>query len=169
VALARPGNVRMKRVVLPFADASKLETHDDMDALVNVLEAVVPTSEGTGVELHLETDLDPERFAALLARLPSKMVFVNYDSGNSSSLGYKPQEEFASYGRRVGSVHIKDRVLGGKTVPLGTGDADFPALFESLKKVNYQRDFILQAARQEVGGEVELARHNRAFAERWLK
>lgn len=167
--LVRLGKLKMQRVVLPFVDASKLQTQDDMDALVKVLEAALPISEGTGVELHLETDLDPERFAALLERLPSKMVWANYDSGNSSSLGYKPREEFSAYGRRVGSVHIKDRVLGAKTVPLGTGDADFPALFESLKKVNYQRDFILQAARQEVGGEVELARHNRAFADRWLK
>ncbi len=58
------------------------------------------------------------------------MVKVNYDSGNSASLGYDPRDEFAAYGARVGSVHIKDRVKGGSTVPLGTGDTDFMALFE---------------------------------------
>lgn len=163
------GKLKMERVVLPFVDASKLETQADLDALVPALSAALPTAEAAGVELHLETDLDPERFAALLARLPSKLIWVNYDSGNSSSLGYAPREEFAAYGQRVGSVHIKDRVLHGKTAPLGTGDADFDALFESLKKVDYCRDFILQAARQEIGGEVALARHNRAFADRWLK
>lgn len=167
--LGRLGKLKMQRVVLPFVDASKLETDADIDALVKVLEKALPASEATGVELHLETDLNPERFAALLARVPSKMVWVNYDSGNSSSLGYKPREEFGAYGARVGSVHIKDRVLGAKTVPLGTGDCDFDGLFESLKKFNYQRDFILQAARQENGGEVELARKNRAFADKWLK
>ena len=38
------------------------------------------------------------------------MIKVNYDSGNSASLGYDPTDEFAAYGERVGSVHIKDRV-----------------------------------------------------------
>jgi sugar phosphate isomerase/epimerase len=37
-------------------------------------------------------------------------------------------EEFAAYGERVGSFHIKDRVRGGKTVPLGQGDTDFASL-----------------------------------------
>jgi hexulose-6-phosphate isomerase len=88
---------------------------------------------------------------------------VNYDSGNSSSLGYAPREEFAAYGERVGSVHIKDRLLGASTVPLGTGDADFAGLAEGLRKVAYKGDFILQVARGTSGDEVAWARQNREF------
>jgi hexulose-6-phosphate isomerase len=156
----------MQRVVLPFVDASKLETAEEITSLVKTLTSMLPVATETGVELHLETDLDPRRFAALLELVPSTMIWVNYDSGNSSGLGYAPREEFAAYGARVGSVHIKDRVLGGTTVALGTGSADFPALFESLANHGYDRDFILQAARLELGSEVELARANRAFVER---
>ena len=63
----------------------------------------------------------------------------------------------------MGSVHIKDRLLGASTVPLGTGDADFPALAESLRKVAYKGDFILQVARGANGDEVAWAKQNRAF------
>jgi hexulose-6-phosphate isomerase len=161
--------LHMQRVVLPFVDASKLETPDEITSLVKTLTGMLPVATAMGVELHLETDLSPERFAALLERLPSPMIWVNYDSGNSSGIGYKPREEFAAYGARVGSVHIKDRVLGGTTVALGTGSADFPALFEALQAHRYERDFILQAARLELGGEVALARANRAFAEGFMK
>jgi hexulose-6-phosphate isomerase len=115
------------------------------------------------VELHLETSLAPEPFADLLARLPHPSVKVNYDSGNSASLGYRPREEFGAYGARVGSVHIKDRLLGGSTVPLGSGDADFAALFRCLDDVAYQGDFVLQVARGVGGDEVAWARHNRGF------
>ncbi|MEW6092427.1 MAG: sugar phosphate isomerase/epimerase, partial [Chloroflexota bacterium] len=66
-------------------------------------------------------------------------------------------------GQRVGSVHIKDRLLGGGTVPLGTGDADFLALFESLKTVGYAGDYILQVARGKPGDEVNWTRRNREF------
>jgi L-ribulose-5-phosphate 3-epimerase len=167
--LGQCGKLQMQRVVLPFVDASKLDGDDDAKALADLLRGMLPMAERTGVELHLETDLDPRHFAALLDLLPSKWVWVNYDSGNSASLGYAPRDEFAAYGPRVGSVHIKDRVLGGSTVALGTGNADFPALFACLAEHRYQRDFILQAARLEPGGEVELARKNRAFVHQWLR
>ena len=63
----------------------------------------------------------------------------------------------------MGSVHIKDRLLGGGTVAPGTGDADFPALAESLRKVAYKGDFILQVARGTSGDEVAWAKQNREF------
>jgi L-ribulose-5-phosphate 3-epimerase len=153
----------VKRVVLPFVDASRIDSDEELVHVVGVLGSLLPALERTGVELHLETSLEPGRFADLLARLPHPMVKVNYDSGNSSSLGYHPGDEFAAYGERIGSVHIKDRVLGGGTVPLQTGDADFDALFEGLAGIAYQGDFVLQVARDETGDEVDWARRNREF------
>ena len=53
-------------------------------------------------------------------------------------------------------------------MPLGTGAADFPALFNALKRISYQGDFILQVAREEPGDEVALARRNIAWLKNWL-
>jgi L-ribulose-5-phosphate 3-epimerase len=151
------------RVVLPFVDASRMDSDGEVDDVVAVLGNVLPVLEDLGVELHLEASLSPDDFAGMLTRFPHPMVKVNYDSGNSSSLGYRPVEEFAAYGARVGSVHIKDRVRGGSTVPLETGDADFDALFRCLRDVAYTGDFVLQVARGAPGEEVALARNNREF------
>ncbi len=93
---------------------------------------------------------------------------MNYDSGNSASLGYNVAEELAAYGQRLGSVHIKDRVKGGAIVPLGTGDADLPALFSVLDGLRYEGDFVLQVARGADGREVEWASQNRQFVARQL-
>ena len=153
----------INRMVIPFVDASRIDTQTEFEGVVTLLNRLVQEAGKTGIEIHLETSLDPARFAELLAHLPHPLIKVNYDSGNSSSLGYSPREEFASYGKRVGSVHIKDRLLGASTVPLGTGDADFPALAESLRKVSYQGDFILQVARGTSGDEVAWAKQNREF------
>ena len=38
-------------------------------------------------------------------------------------------------------------MLGGTTVPLGTGSADFPEVFSALRRIDYRGDFILQTAR----------------------
>jgi hexulose-6-phosphate isomerase len=159
--------VGIQRIVLPFVDASRIETEEDHETVVRVLTAALPTATDTGVELHLETALGPADFARLLARLPSTLIKVNYDSGNSSSLGFVPEDEFAAYGHRIGSVHIKDRVRGGGTLPLGTGDADLPAVFAQLEKVAYQGDITLQVARSEPGQEVAWARSNREFVARY--
>lgn len=153
----------VNRVVIPFVDASRIETGEELDGVVGILRRALPVAEETDVELHLETSLDPPVFAELLGRLEHPLLKANYDSGNSSGLGYRPSEEFAAYGSRFGSVHIKDRMLGGTTVPLGTGDADFASLFDCLDEVGYEGDFILQVARGAPGKEVALARANREF------
>jgi hexulose-6-phosphate isomerase len=136
-----------------------------MDEVTSILEGVLADAANARVELHLETSLSPQRFALILSRLPDPYVKVNYDSGNSASLGYAPVDEFAAYGGRIGSVHIKDRVHGGSTVPLGTGDADFRALFDCLDDIAYRGDFVLQVARGIPGDEVGWARQNREFVE----
>ena len=161
--LGRGHLLGVKRVIVPFVDASRIETETEFEAVLETLQRIMPMAEKTNIEIHLETSLPPARFSALLDRLPHPLLKANYDSGNSSSLGYKPREEFAAYGKRVGSVHIKDRLLGGSTVAPGTGDADFPALAESLKMFSYLGDFILQVARGELGDEVNWIRKNREF------
>ena len=153
----------ISRVVLPFVDASRIDSDAELADVVATLGHVLPELDTTGVELHLETSLPPDRFADTLARLPHAKVKVNYDSGNSASLGYRPTDEFAAYGDRVGSVHIKDRVNGGGTVPLGSGDADFGALFQCLADTAYRGDFVLQVARGTASDEVAWARRNREF------
>jgi hexulose-6-phosphate isomerase len=160
--LGRCAEAGITRIVLPFVDASRIDTDEDGETVVAALQAVLPDAERAGVEIHLETALAPRAFAELLGRLRHPLVRVNYDSGNSASLGYDPREEFAAYGARVGSVHVKDRVRGGGTVPLGRGDADLGAVFEELAAVGYRGDFILQVARGTPGDEVAWARRNRA-------
>jgi L-ribulose-5-phosphate 3-epimerase len=164
--LGRGHELGISRVVVPFVDASSIETDPERDGVCGALERILPVAERYETEIHLETSLSPGRFAGLLARLPHPLVKVNYDSGNSASLGYDPREEFAAYGGRVGSVHVKDRVLGGGTVPLGTGDTDFTALAECLKETEYRGDLILQVARGTPGDEVNWARQNREYVVR---
>ena len=158
----------MQRIVLPFVDASEIRTDSELDQAVEVLGRVLPAAHEGAIEIHLETSLSPVRFAELLDRLPDPYLKVNYDTGNSASLGYLPRDEFTAYGQRVGSVHIKDRVLAGGSVPLGTGHVDFAAVFDNLRALRYSGDFILQVARHAPGDEVAWAKRNRAFIkERW--
>jgi len=151
----------IRRVVLPFLDNSKIENNAEEAKVVQVVRRALAYAEKAGVELDFETSLDPQRLTALLAKLPQ--LKVNYDSGNSASLGYDVREEIAAYGDRIGGVHIKDRIRGGGTVPLGTGNAEIPVLLSHLHKIGYRADFVMEAARGEAGKELAWVRQNREF------
>jgi hexulose-6-phosphate isomerase len=169
--LRRAKRIGAWRMVLPFVDHSKMQTEAEKQTVLDILERALPVAEGTGVEMHLEADLGPEDFAAFMSRIPHPMVKVNYDSGNSSGLGYIAHEEFAAYGDRIGSIHIKDRLRkpdgGIATMPLGEGSADFDDLFASIRKIGYSGGFTLQVARGEDGDEVNWIKRQLAFIRRY--
>jgi hexulose-6-phosphate isomerase len=99
------------------------------------------------------------------------MLKVNWDSGNSSGLGYVATEEFAAYGDRIGSVHIKDRYRkpegGVETRPLGAGSADFDDVFQAIASIGYKGGFTLQVARGAYGDEVSFIREQLTFLKRY--
>jgi hexulose-6-phosphate isomerase len=151
-----------KKLVLPFVDQSHMTDEDEKQTVLGALRRALPVAEEHGVELHLEADFGPEEFAAFLAEIEHPMVKVNWDSGNSSGLGFVASEEFAAYGHRIGSVHIKDRYRkpegGIETRPLGTGSADFDDVFRAIRSVGYEGGLTLQVARGVPGDEVAFLR-----------
>lgn len=141
-------------IVIPCVDQSSLQCTAQVERFVANLNSVLPVINKSGVNLSLETDLDAQPFAMLLARFDSNHVTVNYDIGNSAALGYDPVKELEAYGHRITDIHIKDRTLGGGPVVLGEGDADFERFFEALKAINYRGPFIMQAYRDDEGVEI---------------
>ena len=166
--VGRAGLLGVRYIVLPFVDASSLQSSQEVEGLLAVLKSVIPVAERAGVELHLETDLQPATLVTVLESVSHTLIRANYDIGNSAALGHDPVEELTLLGPWLGSVHVKDRVLGDGTVPLGTGAADFPTCFRLIGAASFRGPFILQAARQEGLSEVELAIRHRRFVEEQL-
>ena len=111
-----------KGIEIPCVDASEIRSRADEDELASAIEPCLVHAARRNIELGLETSLPPDRFRSLLERIGHPFLKANYDSGNSASLGYDPAEEIAAYGSWINNVHIKDRIRGGSTVPLGSGD-----------------------------------------------
>lgn len=159
------------RIVLPFVDQSTIGSEADQKTVIDVVERALPIAQRHKIELHLEADFSPADFAAFLARIPHPNLKVNWDSGNSSGLGYIASEEFAAYGHRIGSVHIKDRYRkpegGIETRPLGTGSADFDDVFRALRGIGYTGGVTLQVARGKDNDEVAFIQSQLAFVKRY--
>jgi len=141
-------------IIIPCVDQSSLETSEAKDRFVHKVSKFFPLIEKENINLALETDLPPKSFVKLLNELKSDNITVNYDIGNSASLGFDTDEELDAYGDRISDIHIKDRVLNGGPVFLGEGDADFEKFFNKLKSFDYKGPFIMQAYRDEEGVEI---------------
>lgn len=152
--LSRCRKARIRRVVLPLLDEARIETEPEVADAIAILRRLSPTAQENGVEIHLELSLAPQAIARLLDDCGDPLLRITYDSGNSASLGFDVGEELATYGDRIGSVHIKDRLLGGSSVPPGTGDADFSRLFGELRRLSYAGEFVMELARPEPGQEL---------------
>ena len=134
-------------MVLPLVDNGRIETRAQEDVLVEALQREVGLLKVLGVKVGFESDFGPAELVRFIDRLDPALFGINYDIGNSASLGMNPAEEIGSYGHRIVNVHIKDRELGGTTVPLGNGSADFKTVFADLTRVGYRGNYILQTAR----------------------
>jgi hexulose-6-phosphate isomerase len=140
-------------VELPFVDNSSLRREGAAQDVQRNLREALALADQRGVKIGFETDLPPEAFAAFLDGFEPHRVYANYDMGNSAALGFDATEEIALLGSRIANVHIKDRVRGGGTVPLGEGDTDFAAVFAALAGCGYSGELILQAAREDLGAD----------------
>ena len=138
-------------IVVPCVDHSSIQDKVVRSRFQQQLAEIIPYAEKLGTNLSLETDLGPDDFKALLEQLNSPKVTVNYDIGNSASLGYDPEKELEAYGQKISDIHIKDRTLGGGSVKLGTGNANLPRFLSLLSTLNYEGPFIMQAYRDDEG------------------
>jgi L-ribulose-5-phosphate 3-epimerase len=137
----------IEMVVVPLVDNGRLDTPNHENALIDFLLSQAEFFKSRNVRIIFECDFVPSELSRFINRLPADTFGINYDIGNTAALGYSVLEEFAAYGGRIVNVHVKDRVLGGTTVPLGTGSAKFETVFAELARQGYTGKFILQTAR----------------------
>ena len=152
--------IKASDIVVPCVDQSSLKNKKDIDNFVNNIKLVVKNAEIFGINICLETDLAPKAFTKMLDAIGSDNVMINYDIGNSAAKGYDPNEEFQSYGDKIAHLHIKDRLLGGSSVPLGTGNANFLKIFDLLSKYEYKGIVIFESFRDDEGIEIFKKQYN---------
>ena len=134
-------------VVIPLVDNGSLETAEQEEALLRILLDRSETLSGHGVKIVFESDFPPRKLAQFIGQFPNEVFGVNYDIGNSAALGHQCSQEISAYAPRILNVHVKDRVRGGTTVPLGTGAAELAKAIRLIEEAGYSGRYILQTAR----------------------
>jgi hexulose-6-phosphate isomerase len=160
-------NIKSTILVVPLVDNSSLPDSSSVKIIENLFTDLIPEIIQNKLQIAFECDLNPEKLSEFISKFDRNYFGINYDIGNSSSLGFNPTEEFRAYGSRIINVHVKDRKLNGTSVPLGEGDADFLGIFRLLHKENYQGNLILQTARSKEGKDSEVLVKYKKLVENW--
>lgn len=139
-------------IVIPYVDKSSIAQNTELRvALLNFYREIATHCRELEIKIALETDLPPNEFHNLLNEIPEDIFFVNYDIGNSASLGFDWKDEFFSYGTRIGLTHIKDRKKDSFSVFLGSGNANIPKVFSDLKNISFTGPYTMQTWRDNLG------------------
>jgi len=148
-------------VEIPFVDNSSIKSETEKQEFIDVMQGSFKLAKDLDLKISLETDLQPLAFKELLEHIDLDYIQANYDIGNSASLGFDPKQELDAYGQRILNVHVKDRKLGGATVPLGTGSADIQGVFQKLNEIGYAGGITMQAARGE--NDIDIAKEQLSY------
>ena len=145
--IAACGLLGIKNIVFPLVDNGSLKSKEQEIALKDGLALVDSILQQYEMKIVFESDFPPGRLMDFISNFTPECYGINYDIGNSAGLGYNPEEEIEAYGNRILNVHVKDRLLHGTTVPLGSGNADIPKVLKILNTINYSGNYVLQTAR----------------------
>lgn len=156
-------------LVVPLVDNGRLEMAAQQEVLIDFLQRESPFLRERRLRVAFECDFGPIDLARFIEVLDPEMFGVNYDIGNSASLGFNPATEIRAYGHRIFNVHVKDRPINGTTVPLGQGHADFDGVFSALGRIGYSGNYILQTARAADGDHESVLTRYRDMTSSWMQ
>jgi L-ribulose-5-phosphate 3-epimerase len=169
LVLASSAALGIESVVIPLVDNGKIETPEQADVLLGTLLDRTASLSKQNVKIVFESDLPPAELAQFIAKFPREVFGINYDIGNSAALGFDCSEEIAAYAARILNVHVKDRLRGGTTVPLGTGAAELAKAIRLIESSGYSGQYILQAARAADGDHAGALARYRDMTVRWIE
>lgn len=149
-------NLNVKYLIFPLVDQSSIKD-DDYREYIKLFKYFDENILDSRVRIAIESDFEPNRLKQFMTDIRSENIGINYDTGNSASLGYYFEDEMSEYSSFIFNIHLKDRKFRGTTVPFGEGDAPLDEqinyFIKHLRKIN----LIIQGARSEDGDDVGIA------------
>ena len=165
--LPRVRAIGAKTVLISLFDENAIQSPEGEQRVIELLRSLADQAEGFGIRLGLESEIPAEEFKRFTAAFVHPAIGIYYDIGNMVSMGVDVPAEIRLLGPLIVGAHVKDRTLGGPTVPLGTGAANFPEIFKALRDIGYAGPLIIQGARDPNRDDVSLNREYYEKVKQW--
>jgi L-ribulose-5-phosphate 3-epimerase len=149
--------IGFQRVIFPLLEGNAIHNSNEMELFLKIFsDDILSTLNLKKLEIHFETSMSPNDEFNFISRLDNSQTKICFDMGNSASLGFDCSQVLNKIYPFLGSVHIKDRLINGGTVPLGDGSVDFLTVFMILNKIKFSGPISFQAYRDKNSNNVEL-------------
>jgi L-ribulose-5-phosphate 3-epimerase len=149
--------IGFKRIIFPLLEGNAIHDSNEMKLFLKIFsDDVISTLNLNKLEIHFETSMAPNEELNFISKLNNPQTKICFDMGNSASLGFDCTEVLDKIHPFLGSVHIKDRLINGSTVPLGEGSVDFLTIFRILNKIKFSGPISFQAYRDKNSNNIEL-------------
>lgn len=137
-------DVGARRILVPWLEAAALDTEGKRRTAIRNIELALPSAERNDVALAIEMEIPGADYCKVIEDIGHDLVQACYDTGNSTAAGVDVATDVVALESRLGAVHVKDRVRGGATCTLGTGDTNFSGFFAQLSRWDFRGDIVLE-------------------------
>lgn len=134
-------------LVMPFIENASLKKYSKKQ-VEKLLEVLLSFKSNYKLDYALELDIDRSEITHKLGKFLGNRIFINLDVGNTVSFGFDIKSEIDDLSHFILNVHLKDRIINGPTVPLGTGDTRIKEIIKLLTAAGYKGTYTLQFARK---------------------
>lgn len=157
-------DVGFRRIIFPLLDKNKINSDKELTDLIKIFDKkIIDQLDSFNIEINFETSLSPEKEKRIIESLNHEKLKICFDMGNSASEGFDPAQVISTLDNNLGSVHIKDRKIGGSSVPLGQGDVKFLRVFQHLKLINFNGPITFQIYRNKNSNEISILKDSLTF------
>lgn len=141
------GEYKKYILVMPFIENASLKKYSKKQ-VEKLLEVLLSFESNYKIDYALELDIDRNEITHKLGKFLGNRIFINLDVGNTVSFGFDIKSEIDDLSQFILNVHLKDRIINGPTVPLGTGSTDIKKIIKLLIGAGYRGAYTLQFARK---------------------
>lgn len=133
-----------QRLLLPLLEGAAVDTPELQRRVLESLEVAAPLAARAGLVLGLEMEIAGADYAALIERAAHPAVRAYYDTGNSTAKGFDIALDVKPLLPLLCAVHVKDRKVGGGSVAIGSGDANYDGFLRTLAAAQFAGDFVFE-------------------------
>ena len=137
-------DIGAKVILFPVLENAEITDPKEEAVLVSALKECLSILDNYHVKIGLETELEAKRYYLLSEQFKSENIGVYYDTGNCAFRGYDMKKDMEILKPLLLQVHIKDRLVGGGSVFLGTGATNFLEGIPYLQEHGYKGNYVMQ-------------------------
>lgn len=142
--IKRTREIGADTILLPVLENAEIRCSEEENILSEVIFKVIPLLEAFEVKLGLETELPIDEYLKLVTRFHSAYVGAYYDAGNCAFCGHDMRYDMEILNGHIINIHVKDRIKGGRSVFLSSGDTNFSEGIPYLMENGYEGNFVMQ-------------------------